>query len=35
MSVASFIFEFDELTHPNPLNNRESVWDQTAVHNDQ
>jgi hypothetical protein len=31
MSTASFIQEFDELTHPNPLNSRESVWDRTVA----
>lgn len=30
LSTLSFITEFDELTHPNPLNNRESVWDRTV-----
>jgi hypothetical protein len=31
MSLESFMQEFDELTHPNPLNNRESVHDQTVA----
>lgn len=30
MSTQTFITEFDELTHPNPLNNRENVWDGTV-----
>ena len=26
IDTTTFIAELDELTHPNPLNNRESVW---------
>ena len=30
MSVKTFIREFQKSTEPNPLNNRESIWEETV-----